>query len=285
MSTPTTRLAVTIAVSLLAAGCRSELAHDLEEPEANRLVAVLEEAGIAATTSAEGQRESRTWVVSVASGDLGRARAVLRERDLPDRPEAGIAEVFEGGGLLPTPTEERARLIRAVQGELVRSLESVDGVLAARVHIALSSRPGSLLPIEDAAPEISASVLLRYAARDQASGPPLTEAQVRALVAGAVEGLAPERISVVAVAAPAARVSTRCQTVAIGPYVVSPGSATALKASIGGAALLVGLLGLALVAMTIRLRGLRRALQAAAAELGRARALGGAHSAGERTNG
>ena len=125
------QLAQLVALAALVVSCRSELVHDLEEGEANRVIAALAEQGIAAELTTEGGHGERSWIVSVPAGDLPQARQVLRERELPDRPEQGLAEVFDRSGLLPSPTEEQALLIRHGQdfnGPIVM-LDSVEQVL------------------------------------------------------------------------------------------------------------------------------------------------------------
>src|SRR5574341_884221 len=83
--------------------------------------------------------------VSVDAADSGRARRVLAERELPWQRPPGFAEVFAKGSLIPTPVEERALYHHALAGELSRSLETLDGVVEARVHLALPA-PGPLRP-------------------------------------------------------------------------------------------------------------------------------------------
>lgn len=255
MTTLGKRIVLIVSVTITVGnGCRGEVAHDLEETEANRVVAALADQGIAAETIAEGRQGDRSWVVSVPSTEVARARLVLRERELPTQTEQGLAEVFDRSGLLPTPIEEQALLIRAVQGELVETIESVDGVLSARVHLSVSDGRRSLIPFDEERPRSSASVLIRHSG----DNPPLTEAHIKSLVSGAVMGLDSERVNVVMVARRQPARSGRCQLVAFGPLSLSPGSVMSLKVGIGIVAVLIGLLGLGLVIMALKIRSLRR---------------------------
>jgi flagellar M-ring protein FliF len=80
---------------------------------------------------------------------------------------------------------------RMLEGELSRSIQTVQGVKGARVHLAV---PKSSLFVEDKRPA-SASVILELA-----PGMTLGKSQVRSiveLVAGAVPGMEPERVNVV----------------------------------------------------------------------------------------
>src|ERR687884_1147095 len=79
--------------------------------------------------------------------------------------------------------------MRALEGELARSIRAIDRVQAARVHLVLPERP--LFSREKVEP--SASIVLKVRGSLEAQ-------QVRAvrhLVASAVNGLRPERISIV----------------------------------------------------------------------------------------
>ena len=95
--------------------------------------------------------------------------------------------------LVPTPQEERMRYTAAVAGELEKTLEAVDGVIDARVHLVLSQGGG---PAGDRVTAEKASVLLKYTAgRDGA--PPMTEQEIASVVAGAVDGLDAANVAVV----------------------------------------------------------------------------------------
>ena len=122
---------------LLLAGCgRDALVHGIDEGQANQILVALDEAGI----HAEKQRDEGgegTWRVEVDGADAGRAHRLLAERELPRSRPPGFGEVFGKGSMVPTPTEERALYLHALSGELARSVEAIDGVIEARVHLAL----------------------------------------------------------------------------------------------------------------------------------------------------
>ena len=68
----------------------------------------------------------------------GRARSIsLRALGLPHDKRRGFAETYGQPSLIPTPSEERARYLDATAGEIERTLETVDGVVSARVHLVL----------------------------------------------------------------------------------------------------------------------------------------------------
>jgi type III secretion protein J len=107
---------------------------------------------------------------------------------------------------VPTPVEERARWLHALSGELARSVEALDGVVEARVHLGLPS-DDPLHPGLRAAPRAAILVKCR-----PASCAALRELEpgLRQLAAGAAEGLSPEAVAVVIAeaAAPPAQART-----------------------------------------------------------------------------
>lgn len=177
------RLALGAALLL---GCADvAVIHAAPEAEARRAVAALARAGIAARTAPD----DRGFSVTVADGDVARAVTALQDAELPRREEPGFAEAWGDRSLVATAAEERARAAQATAGELARTLESLDGVLDARVHLALPAADAS----GEAPRRPTASVLLRHEPAER----PLDEAQARALVAAAVEGMRPEDVTVV----------------------------------------------------------------------------------------
>ncbi len=178
---------------VLLAGCAGEpLLHDLPEREANAVLVALDEEGLAAQ-KARHEGSEGGWTVLVAAGDVARAHRLLAARELPRTRPAGLGEVFGRAGVVPTPVEEHARWLHALSGELAASVQAIDGVVEARVHLGLPAddplRPG-------VRPAARAAVLVKC--RPAACGPlRALEGGLRALVAGAAEGLTPEAVAVV----------------------------------------------------------------------------------------
>ncbi len=204
-------------------GCQATLQTGLPEAQANDVLIALDGRGIHATKESEpGGGEGASFAVRVAPDDVAAALAVLRQEDLPRAPDPGMHDVFGAGSLVPTATEERARLASALGGELSRSLEAVEGVLDARVHVALPDV--DTLRLEGPVPRPRASVLLRH--RGPAS--PLSPGDVRQLVAGAVQGMEPADVAVVALPVPAAPV-TQAHVTGLGPFTVARRSVAGLQ--------------------------------------------------------
>ena len=214
----------------LALGCTATLEADLAEDEANQVVVALHERGIGAQKEhVGGSGEDARFAVMVAPEEVAPALEVLRADGLPRRDDPGLHEVFGEGGLVPTATEERARYVAAMGGELARSIQVIDGVLDARVHLALPAR--NRFALDDAPPVARASVLIEY----RGDAPPYDADAVRALVSGAVENMATENVAVIGVPTQHAAEPREAQLVSLGPVTVTRGTAGALKGILAGA--------------------------------------------------
>jgi type III secretion protein J len=185
------RRAVCALAAVLAAGCaRIDLYTNLSEQQANEVAAVL----IAAEIDADKRlSESKAWSVRIDKPDLPRAMDVLETTGYPKLAAPTMGEVFRKEGFISSPLEERARFVAATQVELQQTILRMNGVLDARVHLAMPERD----PLSDAVLPPSAAVFVKYAENakfNESSG----VAHVKALVRDAVEGLAVDRITVVA---------------------------------------------------------------------------------------
>jgi type III secretion protein J len=187
------RAALVLAFAIALAACAGEpILHGLDEPRANEVLVALDDAGIAAEKARDDAGDDR-WMVSVPAREVSRAHRVLADRALPRARPAGFREVFAKGSMVPTPTEEHARYLHALGGELARSIEVVDGVLAARVHLGLP-QPDPLRAADRATPRAAALVRCRPGLCDSVRA---LEGGIRALVAGAADGLDPSSVSIV----------------------------------------------------------------------------------------
>jgi flagellar M-ring protein FliF len=127
--------------------------------------------------------------ILVPRGNVARLRMKLAESGLPKGGSVGY-EIFDKSDALgATSFIQNINKLRALEGELSRTIRTIDKVEAARVHLVLPNRP--LFSRE--ASEASASIVLRVNGT-------LEPSQVRAirhLVASAVRGLKPDRVSIV----------------------------------------------------------------------------------------
>ena len=234
------------AAAVMAAGCSTNILHGVDERSANEATAALERAGIGAEKLPdEGPPAGggATYMIRVAHADGSRAVDLLRALGLPHDRRRGFSETYGQPSLIPTPSEERARYVDALTGEIERTLESADGVVSARVHLVLEESD----PLAaDAKPRNAARAAVLLKARPGAT--PLGEGDVQKLVAGSVAGLEPAAVSVVVTAAADPNAAATASLAALGPLRITPGTRPLLLAAlVGGLALLALLATLLLV--------------------------------------
>jgi len=242
-------------------GCETPIVSGVDEQQANEILVALTGSGIPATKEAAaggpgGDDAGRRHRVMVAAADLPAGLEVLRSAALPRPRSAGLEDVFDGSGLVPTPTEERARLAAAYGGELARTLETLPGILRARVHVALPDERAGRLERSDP-PAAEASVLLLVAAGPEEESA-LGDDEIAQLVAGAVDGLEAGGVAVVRASAPASptRVAPGPPLEAVGPVVATATTAPTLRGVLVTGLALLGLLA-GLLVWALR-RGARR---------------------------
>jgi type III secretion protein J len=247
------RGSVALALAVLVAGCSVPIAAGLDEGDANQAVVALEKSGIAADKYPDPDRDGR-WLLSVARDEASAAVGVLAEEGLPPRSGPGVLDALGQSSLVPSRTAEHAKLVTGIAGDLERTLRGVDGVLSARVHIAMPPK-GALGEAETTAP--TASVLLRH----RGATPPIAAADVQRLVAGAVPGLSQAQVSVVATPVPPSARPAERELARFGPVTVTRASLAPLRLIVGAAVIVNALLVGALLALWSRTR--RRELELA----------------------
>ncbi len=187
------RIAAVLLAFVFLAGCADdEILHGLDERQANEVLVALDGAGIRGRKERE-DRADGAWVVSVPARDSPRAQRVLADGGLPRARPPGFGDVFSKGSMVPTPTEEHALYLHALGGELARTIEAIDGVVGARVHVGLP-QADPLRPGERPPPRGSVLVRCRPSSCEAVRR---FEGGLRSLVAGAADGLDPSAVSVV----------------------------------------------------------------------------------------
>ncbi len=157
----------------------------MDSEDAAEVVQVLSQSGIAYEVDAV------TGQVKVPQGAVADARLQLASEGLPSSGEPGFELLQEDTGLGTSRMMEQARRHRAMEGELGRTVASLDAVERARVHIAEGEES---VFVRDRRPA-SASVIVHLR-----GGRSLQESQVGAivhLVASSTPDLDPDRVTVV----------------------------------------------------------------------------------------
>jgi flagellar M-ring protein FliF len=156
---------------------------ELSLEDSSRVVQELESQGIPYELRGDGS------TILIPKDAVTRARMRLAESGLPRGGAVGY-EIFDKSDTLGTTSfVQNVNHLRALEGELARTIRSLDRVGAARVHLVIPERQLFQRDRQDP----SASIVLRVKSQ-------LEQQQVRAirhLVATAVRGLKPERVSIV----------------------------------------------------------------------------------------
>jgi flagellar M-ring protein FliF len=159
------------------------LFSDVEMAEASEITAKLDGAKIPYELRGDGT------AIFVPRSKVMSARLMLSEDGLPSRGSVGY-EIFDKQDALgATQFQQTINRLRALEGELARTIASIDGVERARVHLVMPER--QLFSQDKQAP--SASIVLTV------KGGQLSQGQVRAvrnLVASAVPGLSVNRVTI-----------------------------------------------------------------------------------------
>jgi len=171
-------------VSRLSTGSMSLLYADLDPSDAGQIVRELETREIPYQLKANGTQ------VFVPGEDVLRLRVTLAEQGLPGGGSVGYELFDKSQGLGTTSFVQNVNLVRALEGELSRTISSMRNVRGARVHLVLPRR--ELFSRERQNP--SASVVLQLTGNLS-----LGKEQVLAiqhLIAAAVPELKPEGVSI-----------------------------------------------------------------------------------------
>ncbi|MDB5618116.1 flagellar basal-body MS-ring/collar protein FliF [Tardiphaga sp.] len=127
--------------------------------------------------------------IMVPKDKVTKLRMKLAEGGLPKGGGVGY-EIFDKSDALGTTSfVQNINHLRALEGELSRTIRAIDRVQAARVHLVLPERP--LFSRET--PEPSASIVVRV----RGALDPQQVRAIRHVVASAVNGLKPNRVSIV----------------------------------------------------------------------------------------
>src|SRR5437868_9665361 len=127
--------------------------------------------------------------IMVPKDKVTRLRMKLAEGGLPKGGGVGY-EIFDKSDALGTTSfVQNINHLRALEGELARTIHAIDRIQAARVHLVLPERP--LFSRE--APQPSASIVVRV----RGALEPQQIRAIRHLVASALNGLKPQRVSIV----------------------------------------------------------------------------------------
>ncbi|SFO29658.1 flagellar basal-body MS-ring/collar protein FliF [Sphingomonas sp. OK281] len=187
-------LPMALMVGLIAAAALAWMG--LSTPTQKTLFSGLPDSDKAAVTSAlttaniKSHIDEGTGALTVGEDDYSRAKMLLAGQGLPKAAPGGYA-ILDQLPMGVSRAVEGERLRQARESEMAKSIEEIDAVAEARVHLAMPE--ASVFVRDNAAP--SASVILKLQ-----GGRSLSDAQVSSiinLVASSVPGMKPEAVTIV----------------------------------------------------------------------------------------
>ena len=161
---------------------REVLYTDLDREDIGQIGTVLKDAGVDFDVSSDGTS------ILVGYADTAQARMLLAEKGLPQSGHSGYELFNELGSFGLTSFMQDITRVRALEGELARTAQTMNGVKAARVHLVLPDRASFRRDQQKA----SASVVIRTQLADNNGA----AQAIRHLVAAAVPGMTIDGVTV-----------------------------------------------------------------------------------------
>ncbi len=184
------------------------LYSELEQRDAGAVVAALERQRVPFRLASGGTQ------ILVPADDVARLRLSLAREGLPAGGSIGNELFDRGEGLTTTPFQQEMNRLRALEGELARSIRTLAGVRNARVHLVLPRREA--FSRERAEAQASVLLTMQGAQRLDREG---TQAVLH-LVVAAVPGLRAQNVSIV---------DSRGELLARGGQAIGPAAAAATQ--------------------------------------------------------
>jgi flagellar M-ring protein FliF len=160
------------------------LYSNLDLKEAGNITQALDQGGIKYEVKGDGS------TILVNRDQVASTRLMLSGKGLPTSGSVGYEIFDQSNALGQTDFVQQLNRQRALEGELARTIRSLDGITAARVHLVLPKRQ----LFEEEAEQPSAAVNIGVGGREP--GPDQVRA-IQNLVAGAVPNLKPDKVTVV----------------------------------------------------------------------------------------
>jgi type III secretion protein J len=209
---------------LLLAGCTANqsIVSNIDERDANEIVVFLASKGIVAqkvsapaTGAAAAGSASELYNISVSDDQSTQAMALLNRYGLPRRQGTNLLTLFAGGGLVQSDREETIRYQAGLAEELKNTIRKMDGVLDADVQI--SFPPADVTPVPGAPPpRATAAIYVKHQGVMEDPNSHM-EVKIKRLMAGSVNNLAFEDVSVIADRARLADITLQSDGEMIGP--------------------------------------------------------------------
>lgn len=214
------RFLLLVLICLVLSSCKVELYSNLTERQANDMLSVLLAGGV---DSAKKSLGKSLYAILVEKSKLAQAVDLLNSEGLPGDQFAEMQDLYKKEGLISSPMEERVRYMFALSQSIAETLTNIDGVLTARVHVAVPEADkftGELRPT-------SASVFIKY---QYGINLDASRSEIKRIVESSIEGLDYQRIAVFMTSSVKPNSSTvEHKLVSFGPLNLSRSSVSLLK--------------------------------------------------------
>lgn len=157
---------------------------DLSKPDAAKITQRLDQMNVPYQIRADGAQ------IYVPVEQVAKTRISLAGEGLPSGGSIGYEIFDQAQGLATSSFVQNINQLRALEGELARTIRGIDNVKDARVHLVLPTR--ELFSRERQEP--SASVLLRMTSSQRLEKPQVVA--IQNIIAASVPNLKPERIAI-----------------------------------------------------------------------------------------
>lgn len=194
-------------IILLFTSCETNqaIAHNVDEREANEIVVFLASKGIiaqkvesaAAAGAGAGNAPTNMYDINVDPHKSTEAMALLNRFGLPRQSGTNLLTLFAKSGLMSSDREETIRYQAGLAEELKNTIRKIDGIIDAEVQ--LSFPPTELTPnLTPGAtpPKVTAAVYIKHQGVMEDPNSHL-EVKIKRLLAGSVNGLDFENVSVI----------------------------------------------------------------------------------------
>lgn len=176
--------AALIALTMNLGEPKALLYSNLDLKEAGSITTALDQAGVKYEVKGDGS------TIMVSRDQVASTRLMLSSKGLPTSGSVGYEIFDEANALGQTDFVQQLNRQRALEGELARTIQSLDGVTSARVHLVLPKRQ----LFEEEAEQPSAAMTIGVGGR----APSADQVQaIQNLVSSAVPNLKPGRVTVV----------------------------------------------------------------------------------------
>ncbi len=190
----------TMLLSFSGCASRKTIINGLEERDANEIMVFLSSKGIEAykvkaiSEAPGGAGGAVLWDISVDSDRATEAMALLNANGLPRRRGQKLLEIFTSGGLVPSEMQEKIRYQSGLAEQIAGTIRKIDGILDADVQLSFPQED----PLNPKAqkPPVTASVFVKHnGVLDDPNSQLIPK--IRRLVAGSVQGLSFENVTVI----------------------------------------------------------------------------------------